>query len=739
MDYAESTNWMSSIGSAVASKASNALAQKLGTELGKKPQGDLGIPLTDFDTVMHESYKTQASATLGLQANKLITDSNIEMAKAPRVTSDMIARTNKSISIGLQNIIKQAPAEIQPHLEYQYGNVQLNQIEALNNRMIQEQKQDDRNNTIASTDVNAEKANSLGISGNREGAMAFVRNTEAINKASLALKTVDPKLAKVNIDTVRQSAKSGLLIHDYETAKAAGKGEQFLKDVADKADKSDPDYMAVTNNLMQHVNHQNAMRQEQEALTMTKFESDLVQGIPMSGSRLQQLQSDLSPINYQKTMLGYYKYLQKNSKENEAMALANAGFDKPEVFAKTTDDVKNRAYDERVRSYIQSNPGAGLGEAEAHVAAQAAGPVPHFTTTVNAQMKSIDPAQVEDAIQKMEYLYKADKGDNLYGVTDEAKLSAATYEQLRRSLPPIEAVKEMHDRYYNIKEEEKKIIDNKWNTLQKSITDSPGGSLNYYASIVGFDPAKLSDPIAFEASASLLMASNFYTSRADLEVSKKVLIRDMQQTYGESNANGVNQITYFPVEKAIGLPSNAPEEEKAANPMFSKYKINRVNLSGFKPFSSAGLIQDDIIGNVSSQLEPINQQYKEGNGLFHFEIEPRPSIEWAKKNRYTSVAGHENEDRLEMYSNGSPMVIHRVWRNGTRETYRLMVKANPTLTQLSNGSNYKGAWDVVVVSDTGGFKPLSSIVPNLNQSIYYRPDSEKIRNDYLKYYGEFNG
>ena len=167
--------------------------------------------------------------------------------------------------------------------------------------------------------------------------------------------------------------------------------------------------------------------------------------------------------------------------------------------------------------------------------------------------------------------------------------------------------------------------------------------------------------------------------------------------------------------------------------------MNRLSLSGFKPFSSVGLIQDDVIENVSKQLEPINQHYKEGDGLFHFEIEPRPSIDWAKQNRYTSQAGHENEDRLEMYSNGAPITIHRVWRNGTRETYTLMVKANPTLTQLSNGSNYKGAWDVVVASATGGFRPLSALVPNLNQEINYRPDSEKIRAQYLKHYGEFNG
>ena len=53
---------------------------------------------------MSESYQTQAHATLGLQANKLILDTNLEMAKAPRLTPGLIDHANKQISIGLQSI-----------------------------------------------------------------------------------------------------------------------------------------------------------------------------------------------------------------------------------------------------------------------------------------------------------------------------------------------------------------------------------------------------------------------------------------------------------------------------------------------------------------------------------------------------------------------------------------------------------------------------------------------------------
>jgi len=157
-EYASGTNWMSSIGSAVASRASTALAEKIGSELGKNPQGTIGIPLTDFDKTMQASYNTQAQATLGLQANKLITDSNLETAQATRITPDLLQKTNDNITTGLKNILKNAPDSIKPSMELQFGNAMLNQNASLSSRMLREQKEDQKNNNAYASDMNAQHA-----------------------------------------------------------------------------------------------------------------------------------------------------------------------------------------------------------------------------------------------------------------------------------------------------------------------------------------------------------------------------------------------------------------------------------------------------------------------------------------------------------------------------------------------------------------------------------------------------
>jgi hypothetical protein len=140
-------NNLSAIGSSVAQSASNALAEQLGGEAGKTPHGPLGLSLTDFDKRFAQSYSTQAHATLGLQANKLINDSNMEVAKAARVTPQLIAKSQQNISIGLQKIYELAPRDVRTSLETTFGATQLSQAEQLNKRMLNEQKQDRYENT----------------------------------------------------------------------------------------------------------------------------------------------------------------------------------------------------------------------------------------------------------------------------------------------------------------------------------------------------------------------------------------------------------------------------------------------------------------------------------------------------------------------------------------------------------------------------------------------------------------
>lgn len=744
-NYASSTNWMSAIGSTVAAQASNSLAVKLGTELGKNPKGNIGIPLTEFDSVMHKSYIAQSQATLGLQANRLISQSNIEMAQSPRITPDLIQKTNKSISIGLQNIFKNAPDEARSDLEYRFGNLQVSQLEQLTNRMIGEQKEDQKNTIMTSSQTNAENAHSLALQGNAKAAKAYVDATILNNQSGAAAHVINPQTAKVNIDTARQSYKSGLKIAEYEKARLEHKETQVLKDQAEKADKSDPDYDAVTSNLLQHVQQQNTLRNYNDSLVMAKFQTDLASGVPIPGSRLSELEDTLSPINYQKTMLQYFSALKKNQESQQEQALLNNGFNNPDVWARTSDDAKNKAFDDKVRYIVDSSKNSdhqiGIDEAEAGVAAQAAGPITAFTNVVNSKLKSIDPNQVESGMRQIESVHQAEKGANLTGVDDKALARGELYNIYKKSMPAQNAAQLSYDQVYNIKDEQYKVLESKWKDVYKNVIGA-NNSTAYYGKIAGINVSELSDPLGFQSQADMLFHGYFLATHGNMEAAQKMFTRDINSQYGETYANGSKQVSYLPIEKMLGLPTNATQLkfDKSNVPLAAKgitkefeFLFNHV-FNRTQPYSAVGVLQEDIINNVTQQLAPVKEAYDKGQSLSYFEIESRPSLEHAKQNKRSLNTAMKGTDNLRLYSNGSPIIIHQVYKNGTRDTYELQVKSNPYLTTLGNGAGYAGGYDVVLVSGKTGYQNLGLLTPFNNRNIIYKPDVQKIRERYLKGY-----
>src|SRR5690606_17064134 len=163
----------------------------------------------------------------------LISDSNLEMAKAPRITPDLIAKTNQQISLGLQNIFKNAPIEIKPQLEHQYGIQQINQASELTNRMIGEQHQDWKNNIAYSSQINAESAHSKAMKGNFDSAMADVETTRKDNESLVNAGLIDKSTAKAAVDSARQAALIGKYSYEYEKARKEGKSAENLRNLAD--------------------------------------------------------------------------------------------------------------------------------------------------------------------------------------------------------------------------------------------------------------------------------------------------------------------------------------------------------------------------------------------------------------------------------------------------------------------------------------------------------------------------
>lgn len=687
-EYADASNWMSRIGSTVAAKASNAIATKLGAEMGRNPKGDLGIPLTEFDEVMQKSYKTQAQATLGLQANRLITESNIEMAKANRITPELIDKTNKNISMGLKNIFSNAPADIQPHLEYQFGNVQLGQMADLTERMLREQKTDRKNNTALASNMNAEHGYSFGLRGDEKAGLAAIENTRKLNEADVASRITDPQTAKTNVDTVRKSYLSGKVIHEYEKAKSDGKGEEYLKSLADKKpdDISDTDYMSVTNNLLAYVNHQDQLRNEDEQLRLAKFNVAITQN-PMSpdmGSQLQDLKNNVTPVAFEKAQLNYINAVKTYNKEQGELTDASAVWNDPGAFSRLTEKAINRNFDNMTSKLYQQKADEGkpisMEEAEVQVASSAGGKIPVFQKSLENKLLSGNPQSIASASDQIEMLNHMEAGRTYEGISQRAKAIATMFQQQRGSMPDTDLARQLTDNLSNIDPTMQKTLDNSWNQiLSVKGASGPGSnkSLAQFAlSEVGLNDNELGGKyfgVIYGNDIYNQLNSNYIATRGDYSAAQKMTQDYVDNHYGRTYVNGEQQITDSPIEKYLG------------------YKGNEVT-----PY-----IQKDLLDQLSVSFAKAKEEHPSD----YWEIVP-------PKKQDSSLMGR-------FFSDTAPEVTrHVVTQNGVKE-YRYPVNL------VGRAGNQ---WDVVVKTPYGQ-RNLFLVAPHVGVTTYH-PNKEAIDKDF---------
>jgi hypothetical protein len=698
-NYADDTNWMSAIGSAIATKASSSIAQKIGSELGKKPIGDIGIPITSFDKTMQESYQTQAQATLGLQADKLITESNIETAKATRITPDLIAKTNQNISIGLKNIFKNAPIEVVPNLERQYGAIQLNQRYELTQRMIREQNDDRKNNTALAAQTNAEHAYSFGLSGNDKAGEAAIETVRRLSEADVASRLLTPKEAKDNVDTARQSYLSGKIIGEYQKAYSEGKGEEYLKSIADNKPSylSDNDYKNVISNLMQHVNQQDSLRSQDQSLALAKFQTSIAMN-PMAADmpqQLQELKRNVSPENYEKAQLYYVEAIKKYSEDNGDVNQALASWNN---LAGIGEKARNKAFTMMTGRYVQQRQQQGNpiseDEAEVQIAASAGGVIPIFRDTIKNNLNSGNPSKMDLAARQMDALYSNNASKALSGLSDSDKSIYTQYKSLRDSLPPEEAAK-IAIQNANQDPDTQKMNQEKWAAFVKSKTYH-----GFYGTVapndwalqqVGLNKDEFINPGIANEYGNLVLhkyATFYQNMNGDADNALKITKQEVDDNFGYTGVNGGKVMTLHPIEKVLGYTENG---------------------------DSVPYIQQDVINNLDKSFVSLKEAFNKNKSNVYWDVVPRELPSKSTKSDNMSLY------QLMSRTSNQPIQVKRYTRTSSgvkSDTYNVVL--------IGNSFN----WDISLQTDSGTV-PLPQVAPYLGIQTY-SPNKKAIDDAYQK-------
>jgi hypothetical protein len=684
--YAEDTNWMSSLGSRIATSASNAIATKLGYELGKNPQGELPPAFTETDVEFRKAYDTQAQATLGLQAHKLISQSNIELASAPRIDSDTIAKSQQSVLKGLDKIFSLAPESVRPQMESQFGGVMISQNETLIKRMTDEQKQDRIDRLKASSKINSENSYSLPFNGigedkngdSKAGLDAVHAQINAANSA-LAIHDITEEERNTLIETAWKSYYSGKYARQAMKADREKKLPEFTKNLAENPPKDVPlKYRdAVYQNILHTVQQQQQLRSLDENYQMQEMQNRILVDPHISDSDLLDFKSKVSPLKFSTTKGLLLKALQKKDQENSEMTNLINQWGNPAVQTRAPDKLRNQTFDTLVaRTVKNSKSGISLDEAEVQVAASAGRPIGVFTETLQNKLKSGNPDRMESGAQQMHMLYEMGAGHALSGLTEQDKVMFATIESLRGSLNPTEAMQTAVNKIYNQSPIQFKANQDSWNNFlslkTRNISPIQFALQSFDLSDSDFQSVALAQVTGVEI--LNLYATNYALSYADQKVAKVTTQREIKENYGYSLVNGKKSFVKHPLEKILGYE----------------------NVPGIAP-----IIQQDARNSLIEKFSHLKKYYDNG-----------------KTNEYWEVLPQEQSKGFHLFGeNVQPIRVRRhiLGARGTgAQDFDIVLHGNAF-----------DEWDVAVYSKEGGYSPITQTAPYLG-IVTYIPNKEWI-------------
>ena len=714
--YASDTNTLGAIGAKVAQVASTALASELGAQAGKNPHGDLTPALTDFDKTFAESYVTQAQSTLGLQANKLIADSNLEITKAPRITPELISRTHQQVSQGLQKIYSLAPAAVRSKMESQYSNLQLNLTQQLTERMVREQRQDQKDTLLTAGQTNSENAYTLEMNGtnlNKDGdsqpALDAVNSTIASANANIKSHIISKQQGKILIDGANISRLTGKYVRLGQQALKDKKLPEFLKNLSEKS-KDIPDvyHDDVVNGVYKHFVQQQNLVNQDENLHVAKFNTSIIQDVNgITGEQIADLKANVSPIKYQEAMTRYYFRLGKSTSLTNGVNRLNANFNNKEVYANSTPEVINKSFYDHVQQHMTNMQKDGTpisqDEAEAQIASIAAGPIPVFIKTLNLKLQSANPIDLETAGRQVDFINSSNKGQNIIGISDKSKAMYGLYQTLRESHPHLEAATIAHQTVFNQTTELQKYIQDQWTSKLKQIQHD--GEFNTYFQLTnGFHhsyiPFKsqgeslIFDHAAFINQFRTKLHAYFNYTGCDMNTAQNLAANDINSMYDYSHVNGTKEYAFNPLEKYLNMPD-----------------------------SGLPIVQQDIIRQLSKSLESTKQLYDEGKLDWYWYANPLKQLDAKKVNASYQdmlVAGvplqkqsFEKTPLKEYPLETQPMSVTKIFKDGHREEYPLIVQADA----WNENSGNNNQWHYMIKTDSGAI-PLSQTNPMLGFATY---------------------
>jgi hypothetical protein len=690
LEYAKANNSLSAIGSHVAQASSNAMAAQLGYEAGKNPEGGNYPTITEFDKNFAESYNTEAHATLSLQADKLLSNAQIEMSKATRLTPELIDRTNNQLQAGLNKIASNAPFAIKGKLEQSFNSTLLSHNTQYKERMFREQREDQKNNLVSGLDLSVKNAYELASNGDFKGASLAVQSAKAGSSTGLANRYLTPVQAKAAHDSAVQAELNGrytyLAMQAYKNNKYAAFEKEYAKD---KQGMTEEQWMTAGQAFVKQINFIESLKSENENIQSQQMLNRIaLNPNTITPSEMLDFQQQVSPLMYEKVQFHYIQALKKNSSDTLAQDSLIQGWGNPEIQANATSKLQNSTFNKLVDASIEHNKSKGINQtrddAEVDIAAHAGSTVPVFIDSMRNKLRSGNPAMMESAIRQMDSLRRINAGHAMIGLSDDDKAVGELYMSLRNGMEPTKAAQEAINLTYNQDPAMKIANKQKWTDYVHGLTTSAINKRETLESSmlnqVGLSNSNFINPAVANVYANDIITKfgAFYqASNGNADIAKKLTQQFVDENYGDTYVNGEKSTTLHPIEKQVGFTSD----------------------------DGTPYIHQDLLGQLERKFKSIKESYDKN-----------------EVNEYWEIMPPREKSRWSPFSTTPPAQIKRHVRSGKgskEDVFDVVLMGNSV-----------DSWDVNI-NTSAGMQPLFQVAPYLNV-LTYQPDIKKIRENFNK-------
>lgn len=731
-------------GSKLAITASTTLAQKRGYEAGLNPTGSILPPITQTDKAFADAYIAQSQNTLGLQASKLLNEGQAELAKAWRLTPDMLAAYTKNMSEGLNEIINNAPMQAQPGLAAQFNNTLMNSSSSLNLKMIGQQKTQALQDAALFNNTQLSAIYEASRNGNFGAAEKIHNDMIARTKSMSASGMISPLQAESTAKSARMSLYTGLYTGEAIKAFNNKQSDQFLADLLDKKPEgmNSLEWESIAKNVMSEVSLQESFKQRNENSLYSEGNRLLNERL-LTPDFIAQLQAEsTSKTRFNNFMAQVAAYQRKHYKSNEQVAGLMPQWNNPYAMATATNKTKNMALIQAAQDIQQRAADGGRTlddfEAQAEAMSTAGGPIQSFTQQMNAGFLSGNPQLMIRNLNA----YRALRVSNpkvLNGLSKEAEAMMTNFESQMENGNAADISAQKAAEVVQQKTPEQMEINTalvrQW---ENKVVNTPSRLNSWAAQFADLgDGAKINNLPYFAIHLKTIFKSNMEYLNGDIEGATKMTKEGIDRAWGVTEVNGKPEYVFQPIEQTIGL-------DAGANP----------------------LIKHDLYEQLQKQIKPMEEAYMEGvknkdtRMSFYYRLAPRPSYDEFRAAQMV-VAKKSKEPHKSSGFTGSPLspipnkvpedkewdeAIHtinkfkneaikmeRVFSDKHVESFEVAIQANPGLQQDDKGT--LGSYNVSMRMGDGPSAPINGwFAGPLNEPVYM-PNQSLIRQRYFELVG----